>query len=78
MVELNYDLMKSIQSLQAYIQSFKDDNMNERKEKKAINEVLLQNMTGVNLDGQPTHSTNKSKEEYHRKGRNSSPKEEEK
>ena len=33
-VELNSDLMKTIQSLQANLQSFKYDNMNERKEKK--------------------------------------------
>ena len=31
-VELNYDLMKTIQSLQAKLQSFKDDNLNEIKE----------------------------------------------
>ena len=45
-VELNYDIMKTIQSLQAYLQSFRDDNMNERKEHQAINEALLQNMMG--------------------------------
>ena len=27
-VELNFDLMKTIQSLQADLQTFKDDNMN--------------------------------------------------
>ena len=51
--------------------------MNKRKEQKAINEYLLQNMMGGNPDGQPTHSTNKSKEGYHCK-RASIPKEEEK
>ena len=74
-MELNSDLMKTIQSLQEYLQSFKDDNMNERKEQKAINEDLIHNMMGVNPHGQPTHSTNKSKEGYHRK-RTSSPREE--
>ena len=66
MVELNFDLMKTIQSLQVDLQSFKDENMNERKEKKAINEDLLQNMMIGNPHGQPTHLTNKSKEDYHR------------
>ena len=32
MVELNFDLMKTIQSLQVEIQSVRDDNLNERKE----------------------------------------------
>ena len=36
-VELNYDLMKTIQSLQEELQSFKYDNMNERKEQQASN-----------------------------------------
>ena len=59
--------MKTIQSLQADLQSFKHDNMNERKEQKAINEDLIQNMTGGSLHGKPTHSTNKSKKYFHRK-----------
>ena len=50
--------------------------MNERKEQKAINEYLLLNLTRVNLHGQPTHSTNKSKENYHHKRRTSSPNDE--
>ena len=29
-VELNYDILKTIQSVQADLQSFKDDNMHER------------------------------------------------
>ena len=45
MVELNYDLMKTIQSLQEELQSFKYVNMNERKEQQAINEALFHNMT---------------------------------
>ena len=40
MVELNSDIMKTIQSLQANLQSFRDDNLNERKEQQAINEAL--------------------------------------
>ena len=40
-VESNFDSMKTIQSLQEYLQSFKDDNMNERREEKTINEALL-------------------------------------
>ena len=75
MVELNFDLMKTIKSLQADLQSFKDDNINERKNKKEINKSLLRNMMGVNSHGQPTHSTNNSKEVYHLK-RMRSPREE--
>ena len=37
-VELNSDLMKTIQSLQVDLQIFKYDNMNERKEHKEIND----------------------------------------
>ena len=48
-VELNFDLMNTMQSLQVDIQIFKDDNMNERREKKAINEALLENLAGLNL-----------------------------
>ena len=55
-VELNSDLVKTIESMQAYLQSFKDDKMNERKEQKAINEALLRNMMGVHHHAQPTHS----------------------
>ena len=65
MVELNFDLIKTIQSLEEYLQSFKYDDMNERKEHKEFNEALLQNMTGGNPHGKPTHSTNKYKEGYH-------------
>ena len=57
-VELNSDILKTIQSLQANLQRFKDDNMNERKEQQAINEALLRNMTGGIPQGKPTHSTN--------------------
>ena len=46
MVELNFDILKTIQSLQVDLQIFKDDNMNERKEQQEINESLLRNMTG--------------------------------
>ena len=74
-VELNYDILKIIQSLQVDLQSFKDDNMNERKEHQAINEALLQNMTGGIPHGQPTHSTNKFKKEFYHKWAGS-PKEE--
>ena len=41
MVELNFNLMKTIQSLQVYLHISKDDNMNERIEHNAINEALL-------------------------------------
>ena len=45
-VELNSDILKTIQSLQVDLQSFKDDNLNERNEQQAINESMLRNMTG--------------------------------
>ena len=61
MVELNFDIIKTIQSLQEDFQSFKDDNMNERKEQEAINEALLWNMTRGIPQGKPTRSTNKTK-----------------
>ena len=43
-----------------------------------MNEALLHNMKGVNPHGQPTHSANISKEEYHHKIRTNSAKEEKK
>ena len=45
-VELNSDILKTIQSLQVDLQSFKDDNLNEIKEQQVINEAFLWNMTG--------------------------------
>ena len=42
--ELNFDILKTTQSLQADLHSFKDDNMNEIKEQEEINEGLLHNM----------------------------------
>ena len=66
-VELNFDLMKTIQSMQEELQSSKDENMNEIKEHQLINEALLQNMTGIIPHGKRTHSTNKTKENNHRK-----------
>ena len=60
-MELNSDTMKTIQSLQEDLHSFRYDNLNERKEQQAINEALLRNMTGESLQGKPTHSTNRFK-----------------
>ena len=40
-VKLNSNIMKTIQSLQADLQSFRDDNLNERKEQQEINEAFL-------------------------------------
>ena len=59
-VELNSDILKTIQSLQSYLQSFKNDKMNEKNEWQAINESLLWNMTGGIL--QETHSFHKVQE----------------
>ena len=43
-VELNYDILKTIHSLQEELKSFREDSLNDRKEQKAINEALLRNM----------------------------------
>ena len=66
-VELNSDILKSIQSLQEEIQIFKDDNMNERKEKKSINEALPQNMMDGSPHRQLTHLASKSKKYFYQK-----------
>ena len=66
-VELNYDILKTIQILQADLQIFKYDNMNEIKEQKEINEDLLRNMTRRSPQEKTTHSTNKFKKEFHHK-----------
>ena len=43
-VELNFDILKTIHSLQAELRSLKEGSLNERKEQEAINEALLRNM----------------------------------
>ena len=63
LVELNSDVLKNLQSLQAELKSFREDNLNERKEQQVINEALLRNMMGGSLQGKPTQSTNSSKRE---------------
>ena len=74
-VELNFVILKIIQSLQEDLQSFKDDNMNEIKEHQSINESLLWNMMGGSPQGKLTHSTNRfKKENYHKQA--SGPREE--
>ena len=66
-VEMNTNILKIIHSLQAELQSLRDDSLNERKEKQAINEALLRNMMGGIPQGKPTQSKNNSKEEpYHK------------
>ena len=60
-VELNYDILKTINILQAELQSFKEDSLNKRKEQQDINEALLRNMMGGILQGKPTHSTKSPK-----------------
>ena len=50
-VELNSDILKTIHNLQAELQSFREDSLNERKEHQAINEALSRNMTGGSLQG---------------------------
>ena len=74
-VELNSDILKIIEGMQEDLHSFKDDNINERKENHVINEALMRNMMGGSPQGQPTHSTNKFKKEFYHKRANN-PKEE--
>ena len=62
-VEINSDVLKTLHSLQVELKSFREDNLNERKEQQAINEALLRNMTGGSPQGKPTPSTNSSKRE---------------
>ena len=67
-VELNSDILKTIHSLQAKLQSFREDSLNERKEHQVINEALLRNMMGGISQRKPTQSTNNSKREpYHKR-----------
>ena len=67
--------MKTIQSLQADLQRFRDDILNERKEHQVINEALLRNMTKGVPQGKPTHPTDRLKKEpYHKRA--SSPRDE--
>ena len=69
MVELNFDILKTIHNLQAELQSLREFSVNERKEQQqqAINKALLRNMTGGILEGKPTSFTNSSKREpYHK------------
>ena len=53
-VELNFDALKSLHSLQAKLKIFREDSLNERKEQQAINEALLRNTTGGIPQGKPT------------------------
>ena len=45
------------------MKSFREDSLNEMKEKQAINEALLRNMIGGSPQGKPTESINSSKRE---------------
>ena len=58
------------------MKSFREENLNERREEKAINEALLRNMMGGSPQGKPTPSTNSSKREPYRKWANNPRKEE--
>ena len=73
-VEINFDMLKNLHSLQAELKSFREDSLNERKEQQAINEALLHNMMGGSPQGKYTQPTNRSKREtYHEQA--SSPRE---
>ena len=60
-VEINFDVLKTLHSLQAELKRLGEDGLNKRKEQQAINEALLRNMMGGNPEGKPTSSTNSSK-----------------
>ena len=71
MVELKYDVMKTLHNLQDELKSFREDSLNERKEQQAINEALLRNMTGGSPQGKPTQSIHRYKREpYHEQATN--------
>ena len=53
-VELNSDVLKTLHSLQSELKCFREDSLNKRKEKQAINEALLRNMMGGIPQGKPT------------------------
>ena len=76
-VEIKYDVLKNLHSLQAELKSFREDSLNERKEQQDINESLLRNMMGGSPQGKPTQSTNRSKREPYYKWA-SNPRKEEK
>ena len=62
-VEVNFDILKTIHSLQAELWSLREDSLNERKAQKAINVALRRDMMGGIPQGKPTQSTNSSKRE---------------
>ena len=45
-VEIKFDVLKTLHSLQDELKNFKEDSLNERKEEQAINETLPRNMMG--------------------------------
>ena len=60
-VELNFDVLKTLHNLQAELKSFREDSLNKRREQQAINESLLRNMMGESSQGKPTTSKDSSK-----------------
>jgi len=64
--------MKTIQSIQVYFHSFRDDNLNEIKEQQVINEAFVVKHDGRKLQWKPTHSTNRFKKEFCHKWESSS------
>ena len=75
-VEVNSDVLKTLHSLQAELKSFREYNLNERKEQQDINESLLINIMEGIPQGKPTQFKNSSKREPYQK-RASSPRGEE-
>ena len=63
LVEVNYDVLKTLHTLQTELKISREDSLNKRKEQKSINEYLLRNMMRGIPQGKPTLSTNSSKRE---------------
>ena len=76
-IELKYDVLKTLHTLQTELKISREDSLNKRKEQKSINEYLLRNMMRGIPQGKPTFSTNSSKREPYLK-QASSPRGEEK
>ena len=53
-VDLKFDVLKTLHSLQFELKSFREGSLNERKEQQAINEALSRNMMGGSPQGKPT------------------------
>ena len=64
--------MKTIQSIQVYFHSFRDDNLNEIKEQEVINESFVVKHDGRKLQRKHIDSINRFKKEFCHKRESSS------